>query len=64
MVDINKRSIDLALKNSALNQVETNIFYSDVYSNVTKKYDFIISNPPIRVGKKILYEILFKAKNT
>lgn len=62
MVDINKRSIDLALKNSALNQVETNIFYSDVYSNVTKKYDFIISNPPIRVGKKILYEILFKAK--
>ena len=25
-------------------------------------YDYIITNPPIRVGKKILYEILFGAK--
>ena len=26
-------------------------------------YDFIISNPPIRVGKKILYNLLIDAKN-
>ena len=26
-------------------------------------YNYIITNPPIRVGKKILYEILFEAKN-
>lgn len=62
MVDINKRSLSLAIKNSVLNQVKTNIFYSNVYSEITKKYDFIITNPPIRVGKKILYEILFDAK--
>lgn len=61
MLDINKRAISLALKNAKLNGVNINIFESDIYKNVTKKYDYIISNPPIRVGKKTLYEILFKA---
>lgn len=62
MIDINKRSISLALKNAKLNKVNPNIFESDIYSNITKKYDFIITNPPIRIGKEKLYEILFGAK--
>lgn len=62
MVDVNKRSINLAIKNAELNKVDVNVFYSDIYSNVSKKYDFIISNPPIRVGNEILYKILFGAK--
>ena len=61
MIDINDRALNLARKNARLNNVSVNIFESDIYSNVTKKYDNIITNPPIRVGKKILYEILFKA---
>ncbi len=63
MVDINERSLKLALENSGINNVETNVFKSDVYENITKKYDYIITNPPIRVGKKILYKILFEANN-
>ena len=63
MVDINKRSINLAKKNALLNKVEVNVFESDIYSNIDKKYDFIITNPPIRIGKQKLYEILFKATN-
>lgn len=62
MIDINLRSIELSKKNSELNKVDTNVFYSDIYENITKKYDFIISNPPIRVGNEILYKILFEAK--
>lgn len=62
MIDINNRALNLAKKNALLNQVDVNIFESNIYSNVDKKYDYIITNPPIRVGKKILYEILFKAK--
>lgn len=62
MIDINRRSIHLAKENAKINNVNVNIFESDIYSNVSKKYDFIITNPPIRVGKKILYEILFGAK--
>ena len=61
MVDINSRAISLSIKNAKLNRVDVNIFESDIYSNVDKKYDFIITNPPVRVGKKILYEILFGA---
>jgi 16S rRNA (guanine1207-N2)-methyltransferase len=46
-----------------LNNVEVNIFESNIYNNIDKKYDYIITNPPIRVGKKILYEILVSAKD-
>ena len=59
MVDINERALVLAQKNAKLNDVKANIYKSDIYSNINKKYDFIITNPPIRVGKKILYDILF-----
>ncbi len=62
MVDVNNRSLGLAVKNAKLNQVDVQIYESDAYSNVNDKFDFIISNPPIRVGKKILYQILFDAK--
>ncbi len=62
MIDINLRSLDLSKRNASLNNADVNIFESDIYKNVTKKYNYIISNPPIRVGKKILYEILFGAK--
>ena len=61
-LDINDRALNLAKKNAELNNIKINIFKSDIYSNVEKKYDYIITNPPIRVGKKTLYEILFKAK--
>jgi len=62
MIDINERALKLARSNANINKVDVNIFESDVYSNITKKYDYIITNPPIRVGKKILYQILIGAK--
>ena len=62
MLDINKRSIELARENSKLNKVKTNVFESNIYENVTDKYDYIISNPPIRVGNEILHKILFDAQ--
>ena len=62
MIDVNERSLSLAKRNALLNDVNVNIFKSDIYTNINKKYDFIISNPPIRVGKEILYKILFEAK--
>ncbi len=63
MVDINSRSIALAIKNAEINNVDVNIFESNIYDKITKKYDFIITNPPIRVGKEVLYKILFEASN-
>lgn len=61
-VDINERAMNLAKKNAELNKTNINIFESNIYENINKKYDYIVTNPPIRVGKKILYQILFEAK--
>ena len=63
MIDINDRAISLSRKNAILNNVDVHIFESDIYSDVSKKYDYIITNPPIRVGKEILYKILVGAKD-
>lgn len=62
MVDVNKRAIHLAKMNARENKVSCNIFYSDIYSNVDKKYNVIVTNPPIRAGKEIVYKFLFDAK--
>ena len=40
MIDINKRSISLAIKNSKLNNANTNIFESNIYEKINKKYDY------------------------
>lgn len=61
MIDVNERSLSLAGRNAIENNVTVNVFKSNIYSGVLKTYDFIITNPPIRVGKKILYEILMGA---
>ena len=58
MVDVNTRALDLARKNAAFNQVEANIFQSNVYDQVEGCFDHIISNPPIRAGKKVVHEVL------
>lgn len=63
MIDVNRRSLELARKNAYLNHANVNIYESNIYSNILDKFDYIISNPPIRVGKKVLYQILFEAKD-
>mgnify|MGYP003295202724 CR=1 FL=1 len=63
MLDINKRSVMLAKKNALLNNTDVEVYESDGYLKTNKKFDYIISNPPIRIGKKKLYDILFKAKD-
>ena len=45
-VDISKSALKIAQKNADLNNVEINFFRSDIFENVTSKYDLIISNPP------------------
>lgn len=63
MVEINERAIELSNKNISLNHLEDKVktIKSDVYEKVTSKYDFVITNPPIRAGKKVIYDILLGA---
>lgn len=59
MIDINKRAIHLTKRNiKRYDNFKGNAFLSDAYSEIHKKYDVIITNPPIRVGKEKLLEIL------
>lgn len=63
MADINKRAIHLTkmnIKEYKLNDI--NVFESNAYSNISNKYDVIVTNPPIRAGKEKVYEILIGAK--
>ncbi|MBT4332565.1 MAG: peptide chain release factor N(5)-glutamine methyltransferase [Candidatus Cloacimonetes bacterium] len=44
--DISEDALRIAEQNAMLNQVDINIFKSDIFDNVLNKYDLIISNPP------------------
>ena len=62
MVDVNKRAVHLTEMNIKENKVDAKVIESNIYENVDGKYDVVVTNPPIRAGKKIVLEILLKAK--
>ncbi|AND79385.1 class I SAM-dependent methyltransferase [Streptococcus pantholopis] len=63
MVDINLRALALAQKNADRNNIKADIFQSDLYENVESSFDYIISNPPIRAGKKTVHRIIEEGLN-
>lgn len=63
MIDITDRAISLSKENANnLNINNINIFKSNIYENIISKYDYIITNPPIRAGKDIIRKFLIGAK--
>ena len=62
MVDINKRAVHLTNMNiKRYKDFKGKTYVSDGYSAVLDKYDIIITNPPIRVGKDKVLQILLGA---
>jgi len=62
MVDVNLRAIHLAKRNTELNGIKNiQVYESDCYQSVNTKFTNIVSNPPIRAGKKIVHQILEQA---
>ena len=58
LCDINNRAIDLATRNAERNRVvNAKIFASDGFANVEGRFDIIITNPPIRAGKAVIYKM-------
>ena len=45
-IDISLDALEVAKENAFNNNVSINFFQSDIFSNVSNKYDCIISNPP------------------
>jgi 16S rRNA (guanine1207-N2)-methyltransferase len=58
MVDINRRGVALAKKNTRANGVRNvQILESDGFTEVSGSFSTIVSNPPIRTGKKVIYPL-------
>lgn len=64
MLDVNRRALELAKRNSEKNKVveKTRILESDGFEGIHDKYDTIITNPPIRAGKSVIYKMYEDAK--
>lgn len=63
MIDVNDRAITLTQANSLKNKVNINVWISDLFRNVENTYDVIITNPPIRAGKQVIYQLFKDAYN-
>jgi len=57
--DINLRAVNLTKDNArALELSErVTVLQSDLYENIEGMFDYVVSNPPIRAGKKVLENI-------
>lgn len=60
MVDVNNRVLELSKKNIELNNIENEVevLESSSFDNVEGNFDIVLTNPPIRAGKKIVHKIM------
>lgn len=58
--DINGTAIELTRTNLLKNGIRSSgdLIKSDNFENIDKIYDFIVTNPPIKTGKKLLFDIM------
>lgn len=61
LCDINTRALALCRKNLDANRVPGIIIESDGLANVTGSFQLILTNPPIRAGKAIIYKMFADA---
>ena len=63
--DVNTRALSLCEKNARKYGLEKQItcLRSDIYIEIEGTFQSIVSNPPIRAGKKVTYEIYSGAKD-
>lgn len=55
--DVNQRALDLAEKNLAIAGFQDcKVINSNLFEKISTKFDFIYFNPPIRAGKKVIYQ--------
>jgi|LSQX01.2.fsa_nt_gb 16S rRNA (guanine1207-N2)-methyltransferase len=63
LLDINKRALGLARRNLALNQVGSlELIHADGLTGQAGHYDVIVTNPPVRTGKKTVYRLFRQAE--
>ena len=63
MTDINRRAVELARRNLAQNGVRAEAVAGDGFEAVTGAFDAIVTNPPIRAGKAVIYALFAQARD-
>lgn len=63
MTDVNSRAAELAKKNLQLNGVNARVVQGDGYAAVEGSFDAIVTNPPIRAGKSVIYGLFDAARD-
>lgn len=59
MLDVNRRALSLCERNAAANGVSVELLESDGLRGVAgRRFDAIVTNPPIRAGKQVVYGML------
>ncbi len=62
MVDVNRRALHLAERNKNENGCSNvHVIESFTYEKINSKYSTIVTNPPIRAGKNVVYDIVMNA---
>ena len=62
MTDINSRAVELARRNLAENGVRALVVQGDGFDPVEGLFDAIVTNPPIRAGKAVIYGLFDRAR--
>lgn len=57
MSDVNVIACNLSKENSRLHRQDNEVIESDGFENIAGQFDCIVSNPPIRTGKKVIYKM-------
>lgn len=57
MSDVNERALELCLMNAKENNVEerVKVVRSSAFENISGNFDMIVTNPPIRAGKDVVF---------
>ncbi|MCQ2795539.1 MAG: methyltransferase [Bacilli bacterium] len=57
--DINLRAVSLTIKNARALELSNRVtaLQSNLYENIEGNFDYVVTNPPIRAGKKVLDSI-------
>ena len=57
-VDVNPRAVELTQLNCKQNGTDCTVLVSDGFSQLKESsFDAVITNPPIRAGKKVIYQM-------
>ena len=62
MADVNERALALAVSNVEKNHMQATAILSDGFEKIEGEFDAVITNPPIRAGKAVIYKMFEDAK--